>query len=215
MRRPALLFAPLFVLACATSAGDSGSGESGESGSGESGTEVGKESSTTDTDTTETSDGGGPECGGITCASDEFCDFAQNKCEPGGREAPTCQPIPQDCEPDDPDFTVCGCDGQVYQSICEAAAAGTDVAEDLCEPPAGMFGCGWKFCTAETEVCQFEPNFEGYASFFWCDPTPPECVDDYSCACILPLYEGTAGCSLTNCSEDMGGVKIRCSEPSG
>jgi hypothetical protein len=207
MQRHGWLLVALLGTACSDSSGDSGTGDAAnESG------ESGQEDSTEDTETTGEN---GPPCDGTTCASGEYCDWANNRCESGGPEPSMCRPIPQDCEtPDNPDFTVCGCDGNVYESICEANAAGTDIGEDTCTPPNGMFACGWKLCTLETEVCQYQPNSEGYAHWWSCDPTPPECIDDYSCACIQPVYDQLSACSYTNCSDDLG-VRVLCGQASG
>lgn len=68
-------------------------------------------------------------CGGIAgieCGDDEYCDYSADDC--GGNDTTgTCQPRPEECEPDDD--AVCGCNGEPYDNKCLAAQAGTDIAE--------------------------------------------------------------------------------------
>jgi hypothetical protein len=68
-------------------------------------------------------------CGGIAgieCGDDEYCDYEGDDC--GGNDTTgVCQPRPAECEPERD--TVCGCDGEAYDNKCEAARAGTDIAE--------------------------------------------------------------------------------------
>jgi hypothetical protein len=77
------------------------------------------------------------DCGGATCAANEYCDYGA-ACSGAG----TCRRRPEAC----PDIYSpgCGCDGTTYGNACEAAAAGVSVASDgecgaagLCSPPCG------------------------------------------------------------------------------
>jgi hypothetical protein len=182
MRRHALLFSSLLVVAC---------NEPGAPGSGE------------ETGTTETT--GGPDCGESTCASDEYCDWLDNKCGTVP-DTPMCRPRPEDCGTGDP---VCGCDGEVHPSECAANVAGTDLGEFTCEPPAGMFACGTHLCTSEAELCQNIPSDGSAPAAFWlCLTTPPGCLDNWSCACIQPVYDPTMACSCTEGGEL--GVLLTC-----
>src|SRR5690606_9940668 len=65
------------------------------------------------------------DCGGVTCAPTEYCDYATPYACGG---AGTCMPRPTGCiglyDP------VCGCDGATHGNSCMAHAAGTDVAAD-------------------------------------------------------------------------------------
>jgi hypothetical protein len=68
-------------------------------------------------------------CGGIAglqCEDDEYCDYEDDGCG-NNDNAGTCTPRPEECEPDD--TRVCGCDGEPYDNKCEAAQAGSDIAE--------------------------------------------------------------------------------------
>jgi hypothetical protein len=197
--RQTILSCVLFSLACDSSPGDSGSAADGEVATQtDSGTE------------TETGDGG-LACGGAACASGEYCDWLDNKCEMVP-DTPQCQANEENCGADEP---VCGCDGQVYPSSCEANAAGIDVGEFTCEPPDGRFGCGTRLCSLDTEVCEHIPS-AGFApaSVWSCLAVPPECEDDWSCACVLPILEQQLSCTSPPQCTDGGdlGVRIQCDQ---
>lgn len=88
------------------------------------------------------------------CGQKELCTFADNQC--GRSEKGTC--LLADCDPT-PQLT-CGCDGHVYQSMCEATDQGVDLAfAKSCPPPTpDVFPCGTVFCTqgsfcADGKVC--------------------------------------------------------------
>jgi hypothetical protein len=66
-------------------------------------------------------------CGGRTvgtCAADEYCAYLQECGVVDG--SAICVPRPTSCEASDQ--PVCGCDGNSYESLCEAAAAGSGIA---------------------------------------------------------------------------------------
>lgn len=74
-------------------------------------------------------------CGGFTgmqCEGAEYCDYEDDSC--GNSDGlGTCLPVPEECKPGGE--PVCGCDGEAYKNKCEAAMAGTDVAEiGICNP---------------------------------------------------------------------------------
>ncbi|AKF11564.1 hypothetical protein [Sandaracinus amylolyticus] len=67
-------------------------------------------------------------CGGIAgdaCTASEFCDFPDPHACGGSDEIGTCRERPTVCPP--VIHEVCGCDGQTYQSDCDAFGQGTDV----------------------------------------------------------------------------------------
>jgi hypothetical protein len=73
----------------------------------------------------------GAACGGFagaTCGSSEWCDFPDGWLCGGTDGQGVCRTRPTVCPP--VIAPVCGCDGQTYQSACDAYGAGTDVATD-------------------------------------------------------------------------------------
>jgi hypothetical protein len=108
-----------------------GAGACGRTGSdvdeGDAGVEAGKDS------------GALKACGknGYACLGTEWCSF-----DPPGTCSATaeglCKPRPPSCPTSCPG--VCGCNGQVYCSACEATRAGTDVAGNTaCFPTGGVY----------------------------------------------------------------------------
>ncbi len=68
------------------------------------------------------------------CSADSYCDFAE-AAACGGAAAGMCKARPIGCE-FAPVQEVCGCDGQTYDSACEAELAGASVAaQEPCEEP--------------------------------------------------------------------------------
>src|SRR5262245_61348643 len=94
----------------------------------------------------------GATCGGFAgtqCAADEYCDYPRKDCGIADG-AGTCKPRPEVC----PDISspACACNGKIYASECDAAAAGFDLsAGGTCQPRAGDFNCGYRFCDLTME----------------------------------------------------------------
>jgi hypothetical protein len=81
-------------------------------------------------------DGGGTgaKCDGteaLKCEETHYCDWRDDGCG-NGEALGICVERPSECDPRDP--PACACDGQSYDSACEAAKAGHDVAAvSICE----------------------------------------------------------------------------------
>jgi hypothetical protein len=131
--------------------------------------------------TSATTGGGGSACAG-GCAEDQWCDSPVNECgeDPNPGE---CKPKPQGC--DDIFLPVCGCDGKVYPNECEAQAAGVDVGEDVdCEPPEGLFQCGFIFCDPGSQFCVVQiSDIGGFPDEYQCQPLPDDC-EPIGCDCL-------------------------------
>lgn len=137
-------------------------------------------------------DGAGPDAGetgavcggfaGLQCDEGLWCDYRNNFC--GGDDFQgTCRELPTACtEEVDP---VCGCDGEVYTNECEANAAGIDIAANgSCEPPAGTFACGPRFCESGLTYCQRTlSDVVGTPDSYSCEVSTA-CDDAPSCACL-------------------------------
>jgi hypothetical protein len=87
-----------------------------------------------------------------------------------------------------PERIVCGCDGRLYRSPCEADGFHADGG---CEPPEGTFRCGTTFCTHGTQYCQrWTYDTVSYASYF-CGDLAAGCPATATCACVTTTECGT------------------------
>lgn len=147
------------------------------SGEESSGSGTGEESSSTRGDETGGGEGTGGEtrCGAETCGPDEWCDWPQNGCGNSGAEQGTCVPRPEPC-PEIPSPRVCGCDGMMYPSACEAQRAGVDVSVDGgCPLIDDTFECGYTWCVSETEYCRQDVSDTDEPDVWSCFPLPDTC----------------------------------------
>ena len=153
-----------------------------------------------------------PSCGEEKCGADEFCDYRWHWCsvisgQGGGGGVPRkCEDRSASC---DTELPVCGCDGNVYASQCDAQQAGVDIgawadAADgpRCQStPAGRFPCGPWFCDPNVAYCDYQIGDVGDRHVS-CQPLPSSCGGQASCACLesLPGYwkctGGEAGVTL-------------------
>ena len=145
-------------------------------------------------------DGGASGC--AACTSAQFCQY-DDTC---GASAGTCKPRPDAC----PAIyaPVCGRDGKVHASECDANAAGVDVAPDGgCTAPDGWVACGRGFCEGSMSYCQSSANDVAGpgqpCAFYNCLPLPPACAKSSDCAC----FGANAPCV---CARDPGGFRVSC-----
>ena len=124
---------------------------------------------------------GGATCS-PSCGSSEYC--ALSTC---GTGVGTCVTRPVDCIAQTEDI-VCGCNGQLYRSPCEAEGAGVSISTvGGCEPPTGKFVCGTIFCAHGTQYC--EKQVRGTGSQYLCRDLPAGCGATPACACIASVSQ--------------------------
>lgn len=150
-------------------------------------------------------------CGSEVCPSGLVCTYFLWSCV----QEPHCSPKQTGCDASSP--LVCGCDLVVYENACAASAAGVDLAgysESKCDPPTGMFRCGYTFCKSGQEWCE-----EHFESGWSCHPLPEDCKSpDATCACLGFPEGGTGGAGGTieppadcsSCDQDQGDFTLLC-----
>lgn len=172
-------------------------------------TEVGEDGTATATDTGATT--GSESCTLEGCAAEEWCDWTADSCG-------LVEPIPSECRPRPPDCTgepsmpVCGCDNEVYDSVCQANAAGVDVAADDSGCPAlnGFFACGDQWCSSLLEYCELWHSDVGdEPDVYYCLPFPDACAGmgmTLGCECLAWSMLGECfGCEAVD-----GGYILNC-----
>jgi hypothetical protein len=131
---------------------------------------------------------------GHTCLPSLMCRFWNSRC--GTEGAGSCEEPRNGCSPGSP--LICGCDGQVYESICAANQAGVDRNDEpACEIPAGYFACGAELCKIGEHYCWQNVVAIGDPGTYACQPKPAACgTSAVSCDCIEEYCkdkcEGTA-----------------------
>lgn len=169
---------------------------------------------TTSSPATTSTDGGGESSGGVACESSsdcsagQYCDWASDSCGVAG-DGGVCRDAPIDCGADA--RPVCACNDQLYASLCEATAAGQDVAFlGQCDDPSGGFRCGYSYCVLGDEYCV---ENGGLMPTFECVGLPPVCQPpDCSCISTCCGCEDSACCS-NYCSLDGEALKYVCPGP--
>ena len=87
------------------------------------------------------------------CAVGQYCAFSPGLCGRGPTPG-ACRPKPAACAPSR--APVCGCDGNTYDSDCQAHAAGVDLAVmGGCKTVLPDWApCGPRFCDVRTSYCE-------------------------------------------------------------
>jgi hypothetical protein len=134
------------------------------------------------------------------CASGEWCLYPDALCGKGMGSG-TCTPISElTCEA----TQVCGCDGNIYPTVCAAARAGVDTTDATsCPVPAGEVTCGGTYCRGAAELCSVTKSFVAATSVCQtsvvCAPLPSACAAQPSCACLSANgFPGTCTGDATN-----------------
>ena len=131
------------------------------------------------------------------CGPGEYCRFLE-LCHPFG----DCVPKSEACG--GPATEVCGCDGKVYASRCDAAAAGESVHVSLTEcsePPEGQFPCGSGYCTVGVEYCRQDADDE-----IGCAAMPNGCEATPTCSCIITATD----CAICGPTKGGGALALSC-----
>ena len=149
-----------------------------------------------------------------TCGADQYCAFEPGLCGKGKREG-TCRARPGSCS--GVAFSpVCGCDGKVHDSECEAHAAGVDLAVmgGCGTRMPDWLPCGQRLCDVRKDYCAtyLSDVFELPTDYF-CRPLPASCLPgdgstrptcdcfprDVACRnfCSVAPTDGLAGFHLT------------------
>lgn len=146
---------------------------------------------------------------GAECTSHAACDAGQYcrthnpyGCDLDGDWGPGECALPEtDCRGVAKELT-CGCDGEIYDSVCDAAAAGvnTGLYANSCVPAQDLFACGYRLCQRGAEYCHQELEVEAT-----CLPLPEACMGTATCDACFPDGPG----SVCACSDELD-LAIEC-----
>ncbi len=147
-------------------------------------------------------------CGasGSTCTASEYCAFEPRLCGKGKRPG-TCRPRPAGCR--GPYAPVCACDKKIYNSECDALAAGVDldVTGGCREQVADWIPCGPKLCDARKTYCEIVlSDVFDLPTDYTCKALPPACVPSGSTARKCECFPAGTRCVSFCGTIDTGGV---------
>jgi hypothetical protein len=149
--------------------------------------------------------GGGPggqsiPCGAAgTCTDGNYCTWHYDTCGDWVDDFQQCSETPPECGPDS--RPICACDGQVYDTFCEAVKHGPVGQGGGCTTPEGWFPCGNSFCKPGEEYCRQQEIGDYIDSE--CIKPPAGCT---SCDCIAP----PGGADACTCSVKNGQFYVEC-----
>ena len=156
-------------------------------------------------------------CADGLCAEGYFCDYGLDSC--GVYDAVLCDPdlgycrlAATSCDVAGP---VCGCDGHLHASECEAQSAGADIDVRGCDPgltPQGAFPCGETYCDPTNEYCLYGEGdtCDDHYDCHLLDPrcndgsgdgcgtclAPDDCQLDHPCVCTETAGNGVVGLTV-------------------
>ena len=139
----------------------------------------------------------------LACAPGSYCDFSLPICGNNAQftAKPTCEPSPAGC-PDDDALPTCGCDNVVYDSACEAAAAGVSVSSlQNCPTPSGLFPCGPLYCAIGTTFCTISVAEASPPASYECRVMPTQCLGEPSCDCVKMYDASVSEFLCTECGD--------------
>jgi hypothetical protein len=147
------------------------------------------------------------------CAASEYCAFEPRLCGKG-KSPGTCKPRPSACR--DPVAPVCGCDGKIHATECEAHAAGIDLdVNGRCRDTVpDWVACGPTLCDAHTRYCEIVlSDVAELPTDFTCKPLPTACLPEggtaRTCACFPRGTRCGSFCGVTE-TGGLSGFHLTC-----
>ena len=142
------------------------------------------------------------------CFEDYFCNHWLNSCGENPHDSQQCALKRHACPAPENDRPICGCDGRVYATSCEAVQQGIDMAanEHTCATPPGMFMCGGWYCRRDTEYCHINMVETNGGAIYGhlCTPLPASCEEAAGCACLSEICDGACD------GDPVAGIRLTC-----
>lgn len=140
------------------------------------------------------------------CGEGLFCELGGLYPSCNDTAEAVCAPRPDTCDGATP-YPVCGCDGNVYESPCEAQRAGTNPEGDDCTPPPDLASCGNTFCDPTTSLCATVGD-AGQR----CHSLPSTCDGTVDCDCLGSDWacDGFGDSSYMSCDEGESLLFVHC-----